>query len=234
MPTIPAYLEKLSGEIQNYLDSKIPVKFRNAKLEDLGFDHLASPLPSTVSSWSGDQWLILWGPPGSGKTTLAVALVRKWLEDRAKPIVGYDGASQPSFGSARIPGIYWLDMRTKMREASTSTEVLDEIIRKVTSARLTVVEDIGADRRTDHRADILASIIGTLEELGKRVIFTTNFPPSSWQLGDALESRVLGGQTIVFEVLGKYTAERRRRKEPGTDPRDDLRRRSSRIFEEIP
>lgn len=182
-----------------------------------------------VSNWldqcgpRGDavNGLILWGPPGTGKTVLATAAL---LSSAA---TGYR-RSEFYWDRWNIASSFGLGFRTRDDYCPAFFYDCSELMRrlspfeKVADGELTwfdhlerdisalVIDDIGMRELTDHRADILKSHVEWSAK-GRILILTTNVPRADWttHFGDRLADRF--NEARRFHVLNVGGASMRRR-----------------------
>lgn len=132
--------------------------------------------------------LIFYGAPGTGKTFAADCIANALMEKRVPVLVT---------SIIRLTnGLYDGDM--------------NELLRKMNTARLLVLDDFGAERGTDFRAEQIFSVIDARYAANKPMIITTNL--TDFKDADIRRQRVYDR---IFEVCKpvKMNGESRRREE---------------------
>ncbi|MEI6668604.1 MAG: ATP-binding protein [Acidobacteriota bacterium] len=108
-----------------------------------------------------ERGLFLEGPPGVGKTHLAVAVLRQVVATRGARGLYYDTRDLLRV----IRGTYSPTVRT--------TEL--EVLRPVMTAELLVLDDLGAEKTTDWVEETLSLIVNTRYNDRRATIFTSNY-----------------------------------------------------------
>jgi len=119
-----------------------------------------------------DRGIVLWGSPGVGKTHLAVAVLKSIIVDKG------------------LRGIF-VDFRNFLVDVKStfeSSESGSELIERVISSPLLVLDDVGAERVTDWAKDMLSTIVNYRYTNSLTTILTTNLSFTS-PLYDSFSSK---------------------------------------------
>jgi DNA replication protein DnaC len=135
--------------------------------------NVASEFPARRSE--RDQGLLLMGLPGVGKTHLAVAILRECIGKG---------------GTGRF--FTMIDLLAALRSTYAGQDGPSEsaVLRDVTEADVVVVDELGRERATEWRDEILHLVINARYSNRRPTIFTTNYDVGEIDDPDALQVRV--------------------------------------------
>jgi DNA replication protein DnaC len=113
-----------------------------------------------VDEFPLDRGLLLIGLPGVGKTHLAVATLKAWIEKGGT-------------------GLFYttIDLMSELRGTYSNSDRASEadVLEKVTKTDLLVLDELGRERISDWRDEILHLIVNARYSHRRATLFTTNF-----------------------------------------------------------
>jgi DNA replication protein DnaC len=150
-----------------------------------------------VQPFLAGESLYLWGPTGSGKTHLAVALMREdWI---AKP------SRRPIF--VKVPPML-LEIRevfsaSLSERAAPAARTERSIIDRYATADLLILDDVGTEKISDWAIQTLSVIVDQRYSEMRRTLVTSNLSLEelSDRIGDRTASR-LSGMSVIAELSG--------------------------------
>ncbi len=157
----------------------IPPRFAGKTLANFDDTHAAIKDAAVVAILS-DQSLFLSGPPGIGKTHLAVGLMREWAATRPA-----EGFAWPKF----LPVVELMqELKREMDRGMDGETVLDRWSR----VALLVLDDLGAEKVSEWATSTIYTLIDRRYREMKPMIITSNYDLDaiSKRLDDRISSRL--------------------------------------------
>jgi DNA replication protein DnaC len=131
--------------------------------------------------YSRNKGLLFYGDPSTGKTFLASCIANALME-KGVPLI--------------VTSI--LKLTSAFSPFSQSTEEQEEVIRKMSYAKLLILDDLGTERATDYKAEQVFDVIDSRYNSKKPMIITTNFSLSQMQNEPEIRRRRIFER--IFEV----------------------------------
>lgn len=162
----------------------IPIRYHNASYENDVKDIIKTEVTDRIQKHEG---LYIWGPPGGGKTHIACALAKKFLESYINVMFFNTG-----------------DFLEKLREEYNKSNSDDEstsLFREVMDFKgILFFDDIGAEKANEWTRERLYLIINKKYEDMTPMIFTSNCDLEilSARMGDRITSRISGMTTRIM------------------------------------
>ena len=158
-----------------------------------------------------DPDLMLIGPPGRGKTHLAVSAARYLIERKGVRVLFYEQRAL---------------LKTLQGTFETGSSVQEsEVLRPVLDCELLILDDLGAGRTTAWARDVLHDVISHRYNARKHLLVTTNIPLG--ESADRRRARAVDAPLTLADRLGDALISRLREmcrivELAGPDYREDI------------
>ncbi len=153
----------LDGKLAAATFDTAQINEANADAYAIGRGYVKNFAQIAADTQSDMRGLLLYGPPGTGKSWLAACIAN-------------------ALSAENVPVLFLSAPRMLSGSAESIAETLDIMGR----AKLLVLDDLGAERSTEYRAEQVFNIVETRLNSGKPLIVTTNNPPD---VVEGLEAR---------------------------------------------
>lgn len=161
--------------------------------------------PPALADWQGSPpFVTICGQPGNGKTHLAVSTLRRVAERwRLAEEPSDRGTYRPLDAPAPVdllPRFFVLPLVIERMRDLIEDGGDEQLLRKLRLSRLAVIDEWGAERRTDWTADVTARVVIERYSTCRPTIFTTNQTAEAlYKAEPRLGSRLLSGLVIECE-----------------------------------
>ena len=183
--------------VQLVASAKIPKRYERCAFENFALWDAALEAPLAIAKEWFERWpdrveqgLLFWGPPGAGKTHLAVAILRELAERKG----------------ARVRFVEQRELLKELQATfdGVSGRAESDVLAPVLEAEVLLLDDLGAGRTTAWAQDVMHDVLAHRYNRRLPTLMTTNRPtgddadapqrpdvPSLRdRLGDALMSRL--------------------------------------------
>lgn len=192
--TLEAYCLKCRKPLEKTINELIPIKVRGANLnkckqiiQDYFFEEFAK-----------NKGLYLWGKPGRGKTWVMYAIIKRIIFIKGEYWASYVRHQSSSVNQnvkiTSMSRIYQDLTDGQFNKNFSSSEYKDELYK----FGLLIIDDIGMEKMSDFRQEILEDIIDTRYKNEKITLFTSNY--SLEQLIDRVGGEIAGSR-IVSRII---------------------------------
>jgi DNA replication protein DnaC len=175
-----------------------------AEYERMRVNTWEGAFPAALAAWEGSPpFVAICGEPGNGKTHLAVATLRRaadsWLVEEPSEQGSYRPLDAPS-PIDLLPRLFVLPLVIERMRDLIEDGGDESLLRKLRLSRLAVIDEWGAERRTDWTADVTARVVIERYAQARPTIFTTNQTAEDlYKSEPRLGSRLLSGLVIECE-----------------------------------
>ena len=182
----PCSCVSLSKRLEQYNRVQLPARYANKTLENFeereesGVALKYELLKLRQEYKPGDQGMVLWGPPGTGKTHLITAFLSFLTLERGLSCRFVD------FG----------DLTTRIKRGYDKGMSENEVIEDLVQVPILCVDELGKGRGSEWEISVLDALVNRRYNADRTTFFTTNFPLSIQEGGPGAGGDQRGKKTM--------------------------------------